>query len=125
MREVISYVAFDDNEFGNREECLAYEEGAINKMKEVRDKYSFYDKDMNLFVAPDDSARIDDWLDWVGRAANECEFIDRKDNLSDDADDFIYHEFGYCINNSDFPEENYIGLFRYDMGRCRWVKVDE
>lgn len=125
MREVRYYVAWDDSEFENKEECLAYEEGAINKMKEVRDKYSFYDKDMNLFVAPDDSAGIDDWLDWVGRAANECVFIDRKDNLSDDTDDFIYYEFGYCINNSDFPEENYIGLFKYDGKKDEWVKVDE
>lgn len=125
MREVISYVAFDDSEFGNREDCLAYEEGAINKMKEVRDKYSFYDKDMNLFVAPDDSAGIDDWVYWISCAADECEFICRKDNLSNDADSFIKYEFGYCINNSDFSEENYIGLFKYDGKKDEWVKVDE
>ena len=125
MREVITYVAFDDQEFYNKEECLAYEEQAMNTLKEIHEKYSFYDKDMNVFVAPENSTDIDEWLWWVQTAADRCEFIYRKDNLSYDAEDFIDQQWGYSINNSDFPEKNYIGLFRYDGYECRWVKVDE
>ena len=124
MREVCVFYAYDDTEFYTREECLAYEEKALKLMEEINEKYSFFDENMNLFVAPLGSTDIEEWIDWLNTAANKCTFIHRTGDLSVNADKFCREVSGYCINNSDFPygEEN-IGWFKYED--YDWVKVDE
>ena len=124
MREVHVFYAYDDKEFFSREECLAYEEKAIKLMEEINEKYSFFDKNMNLLVAPLGSIDIEEWIDWLNASANECEIIHRTGDLSPDADKLSREVCCYCINNSDFPygEEN-VGWFKYE--NYDWVKVDE
>lgn len=124
MREVTVYYAYDDSEFFDRDECLAYEEKAIKLMEEVNDKYSFFDENMNLLAAPLGSTDIEEWIAWLNMAADKCVFIHRTDDLSVNANKLCSEVCGYCINNSDFPygEEN-IGLFKYED--FDWVKVGE
>lgn len=124
MREVCVFYAYDDKEFFNREECLAYETEAIKLMEEINDKYSFFDENMHLLVAPLGSTDIEEWIDWLNTAADKCTFIHRTGDLSINADKFSREICGYCINNSDFPygEEN-VGLFKYED--YDWVKVGE
>lgn len=124
MREVTVYYAYDDKEFYDRDECLTYEENAIKLMEEINEKYSFFDENMHLLVAPLSSTDIEEWIEWLNTAADKCTFIHRTGDLSTNADKFAREVCGYCINNSDFPygEEN-VGLFKYED--CDWVKVSE
>ena len=127
MREAIVYYAYDDTEFSDRESCLDYEKEAMELMKEINEKYSFFDENMGPFVAPLDSVDIEDWIDWLKGAAAAFTFIRRRDNLSTEADRFIFNNCGYCINNDDFGnEEENIGLFKLAIhGFEMYVKVGE
>lgn len=124
MREVTVFYAYDDTEFFARDECLAYEERAIESMEEINDKYSFFDENMNLFIAPLGSTDVEKWIDWLNESADKCQIIYRTGDLSINADKLCRRVCNYCINNSDFPygEEN-IGWFKYED--CDWVKVGE
>ena len=124
MHEVHVFYAYDDTEFFNREECLAYEEKAIKLMEEINDKYSFFDENMNLLVAPLGSTDIEEWIDWLNTSADKCQIIHRTGDLSFKANNLLREVCGYCINNSDFPyDEENVGWFKYED--CDWVKVDE
>ena len=124
MREVRVFYTYDDKEFYNRDECIAYEENAVKLMEEINEKYSFFDENMNLLVAPLGSTDIEEWIDWLNIAADKCTFIHRTGDLSPNADKLSREICGYCINNSDFPygEEN-VGWFKYED--YDWVKVGE
>ena len=124
MREVCAFYAYDDTEFFDREECLAYEARAIKLMEEINDKYSFFDENMNLLVAPLGSVDIEEWIDWLNESANKCQIVHRTGDLSFNAYKLSREVCGYCINNSDFPYgEESIGWFKYED--YDWVKVDE
>ena len=124
MREV--YYAYDHTEFFDREACLNYEKEAINLMKEIAEKYSFLDENMNSFIAPLDSVDMKEWIDWLNDSAAACIYIHRRDNLSVEADRFIFNNCDYYLNNGAFCyEEENIGLFRYDEMICEYVKVSE
>lgn len=122
MREVTMYYAYDGTEFDSREECLRYERNVLNLMKEIDSAYSFFDMDMNVFIAPVDD-NIDVWFDWFGWVFDECVFIYRDINLSDAANDFIHREFGCCIQNADFDWD--LGWFQWSEKDIDWIKVDE
>ena len=126
MREVHVFYAYDDTEFFNREDCLAYEDKAIKLMEEINNKYSFFDANMNLFAAPLGSTDIEEWIDWLNKAAEKFTFIHRTGDLSVDADMLIREICGYCITNDDFPygEEN-VGWFKYNISSDEYIKVDE
>lgn len=120
MREVTIYYAYDDTEFTDRDECIAYENRALNFLKAIDKCYSFFDKDMNRFFAPDND-NLEDWWNWVSISADRCEYIHRWMVLPDEVNNFVHYEFGYCIENNDFEEG--LGLFRYDMVWGEWRKV--
>ena len=123
MREVTVYYAFDDTEFYYRGECLAYEKEAFDCLKEINEKYSFFDKHMNIYAAPLESDEIEDWTDWLVNAADTCDFIHRDGDLTCLAEDFISREWGFCILNNDFNFET--GWFKYNICSSEWEKVDE
>lgn len=123
MREVKYYIAWDDSEFESKEECLAYEKNALDCLKETCEKYSFFDKNMNLYCAPLESFDVEDWMDWLDNAVNNCEFIHRETDLTILAERFISDYWGFCILNDDFNHKT--GWFKYDFHRNEWVKVDE
>lgn len=123
MREVSVFYAYDDTKFYNREECLDYEENILNRLKEINEKYSFFDKNMNLYCAPLESPDIEDWMDWFLNAVDKCEFIHREANLSILTERLITDEGGFCISNKDFGHIK--GWFRYNYQTNEWEKVDE
>lgn len=122
MREVSVFYAFDDTEFFDRDECAEYEMQMLEYLKEINEKYSFFDKDMNLFMSPH-SDDIEDWIDWLDNAAERCMFIYRDENLSNAANRSLSEYCGYCINNEDFDYN--VGWFKYDMRLTEWLKVDD
>ena len=121
MREVSVFYAYDDTEFFDREECLEYEKNALDHLKEINEKYSFFDKNMNLYCAPLGSSDIDDWVDWLVAAGDKCEFIHREANLTVPAENIINNGWGCCILNEDFNYKT--GWFQYDFHRNEWVKI--
>lgn len=123
MREVSVFYSYDDREFFDREECLEYEKNALDHLKEINEKYSFFDKDMNLYCAPLESSDIDDWIHWFYNAADKCDFIHREANLNVFTEQFIRDENGFCILNEDF--KNQVGWFKYDFHWNEWVKMGE
>ena len=123
MREEVRYYAYDDTEFFDREECEAYEGHIYDMLTSVSEKCSFFDKDMNIFMPPNDSPDINDWMNFFDNAFNECGIVHREENLTDEENSFMRYEFGYCFNNEDFNNET--GWFRWDKDEIEWVKMDE
>ena len=123
MREVHVFYAYDDKEFFDREECLAYEREALLSAWEIDGAYAFFDKDMNRILAPRDTKNIDDWINWLGIVGDSCVYVRRNANLSSKTEMFYREQWGYCILNEDFNNE--LGLFRYDWNKDIWIKVGE
>lgn len=122
MREVKYYVAWDDSEFETKEECMKYENDAINKMLIFKSLYTFFDKDKNILLCPE-TKNIEDLLNWADCSAEECDYIYRSGQLPEDVNNFIRSEIGYCICNWDFHDE--LGLFQWDDEEAEWVRVGE
>ena len=123
MHEEVRYYAYDNTEFFDREECEAYENHIYDMLTSVSEKCSFFDKDMNVFMPPNGSHDIEDWLNFFDNAFNGCVFIYREENLTNEVNSFMRFEFGYCFNNEDFNNET--GWFRWDTDEIEWVKMDE
>lgn len=123
MREIKYYVAWDDSEFDNESECLAYEERGKKCAQEFNKAYSFYDKNMNKILAPNESADVEEWIDWLGCAIDDSAYIRRYANLTQEAERFYCHSWGTCVLNEDFDNE--LGLFSYDFETNTWDKVGE
>lgn len=123
MREEVRYYAYDDTEFFDREECEAYEAHVYDILTIVSEKCTFFDKDMNVLMPPNDSPEINDWMDFFDNAFNKCSIVHREENLTDEENSLMRYEFGYCFNNEDFNNET--GWFRWDKDEIEWVKMDE
>ena len=124
MREVTMYYAYDDSEFDDRDECLAYERQAVEAMMSIDDCYDFLAKCGDRYIAPDYQCEdVEEWMDWLSDAAQHCEYIKVCHTLPKNAVRFIDREFGYCIAPEDFNNET--GLFKYDYFKNEWIKVDE
>lgn len=123
MREEVRYYAYDDTEFFDREECEAYEGHVYDMLTNVSEKCSFFDKDMNIFMPPNDSPDINDWMDFFDNAFNGSSIVHREENLTKEENSFMCYEFGYCFSNEDFNNET--GWFRWDKDEIAWVKMDE
>lgn len=123
MRTCTVFYAFDGTEFFDHAECLAYEESALDCLKEINDTYTFFDKNLKTFCAPLGSSDVDDWVDWFTLAGNECEIIHRDANLSRSAENFIFDVTGLGFLNDDFDKK--LGWFRYDYDLYEWHKMDD
>jgi len=123
MREVITYVAYDDTEFDNCEECATYEDKAYDLIYSIGEKYEFYDKNMNIILAPFASPNVEDWLTWLEDAYTNCTYIKRHDILTTREAAIIDENLGCCMLNYDFNGDT--GLFEYNHRTGKWDKVDE
>ena len=127
MREVITYVAYDDCEFETCEECIEHEDKAWDALIDIKRSYSVYDINMKELVCPQmtnhENYDLETRLKWFDDASQTCEYILRFKNLKNETEDFINNWNGVCVCNSDFNNE--IGLFKYDTSIFEWVKVDE
>lgn len=123
MREVTVYYAYDDSEFFDRDECLAYEQDALHKAQEIDAAYCFFDENLITMYAPSVTEDIEDWIVWLGEVGDKCTCIRRRANLSPETEMFYREMWGYCILNEDFNNE--LGMFCYNYDKDEWVKVDE
>lgn len=116
MKIVTLYVAYDDTEFDDEEDCRRYESDAYDLMHEAMDTYSFFDKNMNLLMV--NSGDIEEFLYSFDMLTDSCEYVKVKQIPSYELHKFIYRNIG-CI----LPENN-TGLYRYDWHLNEWVSID-
>ena len=87
MREVTLFYAYDDTEFDTREACEAYEKEVYDTLVSISQKYTFFDADMNVLFPPADVS-IDTFIQWLNESTNECAYLHRAENLTDEEDKF-------------------------------------
>ena len=117
MREVITYVAYDGEEFDNREECEEYEGKAFELLNEFFNAYEFFGENgeyICIFLN-----EVEQGLDAIKYAFDKCGKIRVKKAISHEAIELIDYYFGY-----EMPQ-NEAGLYEYDWKELEWVKVDE
>ena len=118
MKEVKVYVAFDDEEFDTKAECEEYEKAAYDKLVELSECYSFYDENMNLFIAPvSEKSDVETMVEWVDDVYNGSEYVRMKQTPPEYVMRFLYNHLGYIL-----PEED-CGLYRYNMNDDEWVRM--
>ncbi len=116
MREVITYVAYDNTEFDNREECEAYEGEAFDLLTEVFNSYKFFVGNQEFLIFLNN---IEAGLYALSKAFNKCDKILVTKPISDMALHFIDFQLGYVLP----PNEH--GMYKYDTDEFEWVKVGE
>lgn len=117
MREVITYVAYDDTEFDNREECEKYEYEAYLILEEVFNSYRFFrNNGQEICIFLND---IETGLHVLGQAFDKCDRILVTKPISDLALHFIDFQLGYVLP----PNES--GMYKYDTDEFEWIKAAE
>lgn len=117
MREIITYVAYDDTEFDNLEECEEYESKAFDLLIEFFNAYDFFGKNGEyiwIFLN-----EVEQGLYAIKYAFDRCEKIRVKKIISHEAMELIDSYFGY-----ELPRDG-VGLYEYDWKELEWVKVGE
>lgn len=117
MREVITYVAYDDTEFDSFEECEEYEGKAFDLLEEFFNAYDFFGKNgeyIGIFLN-----EVEQGLHAIEYAFDRCEKIRVKKIISHEVIELIDSHFGYEL------PQNEVGLYEYDWKKWEWVKVGE
>ena len=113
MKEVITYVAFDDMEFDTKEQCIAYENQAHDYITEIMYCYTFYDKNMEM-MPYGWSEEILEELNCISVMYNDCECIRVHGTISREAYDFLRYTEGILL-----PVD--VGMYTYDYSSGEWV----
>lgn len=117
MREIVTYVAYDDTEFDNREECEEYESEAFDLLSELFNAYDFWGKNNQhicIFLN-----EVEQGFNTIKYAIDKCEKIRVKKPISSEVATLIDYYLGYEL------PPNEIGLYEYDWLKLEWVKVGE
>lgn len=117
MKIVTIYVAFDDVKFYTMEECIKYENKAMQLLIEIFDAYDFYDENHEKYYVPY-IHNVEEGLDFLDWVTDRVAYIDYKKVLSDDAWNFIYIHIGEIM-----PNQDEVGRYRYDYSEYEWVKT--
>ena len=117
MKIITTYVAFDDEEFDTMEECVKYENEAMQLLIEIFDAYDFYNENHEKYNIPY-IHNVEEGLDFFDWVTDRVVYVDYKKVLSDDAWNFIYN-----YNGASMPNQDEIGKYRYDYSKYRWVKI--
>ena len=116
MREVVTYMAFDGEEFNSKERCCEYEQKYLNTLMKIKEAYTFYNSDGNII--PIATYDIEALLGDLESAYTECEKIVVKHNVPHRTLGYFYDETGIAL-----PED--AGVYKYDFNRDMWESVSE
>lgn len=111
MKIVTTYIAFDDMEFGTKEECLEYENQARGYITEIKHCYTFYDKNMEI-IPYGWSEDIIEELNCINVMYDNCECIKVNHEVSRETYTFLRYSEGILL-----PVD--VGMYTYDDGE--WV----
>ena len=115
MKTMTLYIAYDDTEFTDENECRAYEEKARKHVNELMDTYTFYDKNKYVIFPVCDS--IEEYLQWFDSTTDDCEYITVHKDLLQETHVFLWQNIGACV-----PEEK--GFYKYDWNKNKWVSAN-
>lgn len=116
MKAVTVYYAYDDSEFYDENECMEYEQEAIDLMVKAKEVFTFYDKNMNVmswYV----NDNVDDLLREFENTYDHCEYIKLNED-NKDVFQFIYNQNGIIL------PDNGEGLYKYNWIDDRWIKIN-
>lgn len=116
MREVTTYIAYDDTEFDSREECEAYEGEAFDLLSEIFNSYKFFRNNQEILIFLNN---VEAGLHAFGKAFDKCDRILVTKPISDVAFRFVDFHLGYVL------PPNAVGMYKYDTDEFEWVKVGE
>lgn len=115
MKTVTVYYAYDDTEFYDENECMEYEQKAIDLMVKAKEVFTFYDKNMNVmswYV----NDNVDDLLNEFENVYDHCEYIKvNEDNK--DVSQFIHNQCGFTLPDGD------AGLYKYNWNEDKWIRT--
>ena len=116
MKAVTTYIAFDDTEFGNEEDCRSYEIDAFDTMVELDEIYHFYDENKNrLFIS---AITLEEMIDNCCAAYNECTYIEKMAQPSHKIIKFSRNILGIDLL---IDEEE--GIYKYNWNEGKWEGV--
>lgn len=117
MKKVTVYYAYDDTEFYDEDECMRYEQKAIDLMVKAKEVFTFYDKNMNAmsWYVNDD---VDDLLSEFENIYDNCEYI-KVNECNEEVYKFIYNQIG--LN----PPYDSKGLYKYSWDIDTWVRTNK
>ncbi len=101
-----TYIAWDDREFKDKYECLAYEKECQEKINTFLKAYRFYDKEMVEQRPP--TADLKKIYGWISEQYYNCEYVQVLEEIQPEILAFIT-EYDWTV----FPE--HIGLYYYDL----------
>lgn len=114
MREVVTYVAFDGEEFTGAERCREYEQKFSNALMAIRDAYVFYNvKGDTIHLAAYDMETL---ISDLESAYTECEKIVVKHDVPHRTLGYFYDATGIVL-----PED--AGVYKYDFNRHTWENI--
>lgn len=114
MREVVTYVAFDGEEFSSIARCRAYEQKYWNAFIEIRDAYTFYNAKGDIISIP--VYDIETLLSDLEAAYQESAKIDVLHDVPHKTLKYFYDTTGIAL-----PED--AGVYKYDCNRYMWENV--
>ena len=116
MKEVITYIAWDDEEFTDKSACEAYEEYTRETIRQLEKSFTMYDKDNNPIEWKDETD-IESWNNWFEDIfVYKVEIIELHQALNERVETYLRYNFGYEINQ--FKP----GKYHYDWDAYEWVK---
>lgn len=117
MREVVTYVAFDGEEFNSAERCRAYEQKYRNVLMEINEAYTFYNATDDII--PIATYDIEVTLADLESAYQESAKIVVRHNVSYSAAKLLYNITGIVL-----PDD--AGVYKYDFDNGNgWESVSE
>jgi len=116
MKKVTVYYAYDDTEFYDEDECMRYEQKAIDIMVKAKEVFTFYDENMNVmswYV----NDNVDDLLNEFENIYDHCTYIKVNED-NEEVIRFIYNQTGSLV-----PNEGE-GLYKYGWNVSEWAKIN-
>lgn len=115
MKKIIIYRAFDGEDFYDEQTCAEYEQKYLDYGSEFAAAYDFYLENWEHLDI--DKVNIDEMLCNLDFAFQTCKYVIVHFIPSEEAQDFMYGEFGFRLPNKK-------GTFKYDYETDRWEAAE-
>lgn len=113
MKEVTTYIAFDDTEFDDEEECRQYEVALVH-LKGMDKIHGFNSKGKPIVFNEKEETIVDFW----DRLGNTAFYFHMDECPSDELREYFRYMTG-----ADLP--NYEGWSRYDTDTNKWYRLKD
>lgn len=126
MKELILYIAYDDEEFTDKAECLAYEQKAWDTINDIKAKLEFYDMDGEPINIPE-TDDVEEAIDTIDETINKSGAIRVLAPLKEDMPNKIRHIFSFgedlmFLTGQGIKEPH---LFIYNDQKMEWEQRED